>query len=128
MSGSGDELYRHGMNYYAEWGKGMLSMNENRVQQVLDIEEKAQAIHKNAINESEELLIQAERDALPIIEKARAEAEDEASQMISNAWGEEETARILDEAEESAKGIETLAANNLDRAIGYVFSRITKGE
>ena len=50
----------------------MLSMNENRVQQVLDIEEKAQAIHKNAINESEELLIQAERDALPIIEKARA--------------------------------------------------------
>jgi vacuolar-type H+-ATPase subunit H len=106
----------------------MQGMNENRVQQVLDIEEKAQAIHKNAISESEELLIQAERDALPIIEKARAEAEEEASQLISNAWGEEETARILDEAEESAKGIETLAANNLDRAMSYVFSRITKGE
>jgi vacuolar-type H+-ATPase subunit H len=103
-------------------------MNENRVRQVLDIEEKAQAIHKNAISEADELLIQAEREALPLIEKARAEAEEEASQLISNAWGEEETARILDEAEERAKETEILASNNIDRAVNYVLSQVTRGE
>ena len=45
-------------------------MNETYIQQVLDIEKKAQAIFENAQLEAQKISIQAEQEAQALIEKA----------------------------------------------------------
>ena len=46
--------------------------------------------------------------------------EQKAREMISEVKADEESARILSEAEEKNKQFEALAMSNLDRAVTYV--------
>jgi vacuolar-type H+-ATPase subunit H len=102
--------------------------NKNRIQQVLEIEKKAQAIHDSAVREAEQFPLRAEQEAQALIEQARAEAEEEARQLISRAHAEEETARILSQAEEEVRRMEVLAMSNFDRAVSFVLDRVAGRE
>ena len=48
-------------------------MNENRIQQVLEIEKQAQEIHEKAISEAQQLPVQAEQEGQDLKESARAQ-------------------------------------------------------
>jgi len=123
-------------------------MNENRIQQVLEIERRAQEIHELAIREAQQLPISAEQEsqallekarvgaqeeARPIsaeqesqalLEKARVGAQEEARQLVANAQAKEETARILLEAGKKNSETEALAMSNFDRAVNYILDRV----
>lgn len=99
-------------------------MNEQRIQQVLEIEKHAQAIHENAVNEAAQLQEQAKRDAQALIEKTHAAAQEEARQVVNDAHANEECARILAESEEKSRQMETLAAQYFDRAVAYVLDHL----
>jgi len=99
-------------------------MNERNIQQVLNIEKKAQEIHDAAVKEAQQLPLVTEQEAQASIEKARADAQQKAREMISEVKADEESARILSEVEEKTKQFETLAMSNIDRAVSYVLERV----
>jgi cell division septum initiation protein DivIVA len=99
-------------------------MNEKHIQQVLDIEKRAQEIHEAAMKEAQQLPVVAEQEAQALIEKAKAEAQQKAREMVSEVRADEESARILSEAEEKNRQFEALAMSNLDRAVTYVLERV----
>ena len=99
-------------------------MNEKHIQQVLEIEKQAQEIHEAAVKEAQQLPVTAEQEAQALIEKTRAEAEQKAREMVSGVKADEESARILAEAEEKNKQFEGVAGSNLDRAVNYVLDRV----
>jgi F0F1-type ATP synthase membrane subunit b/b' len=109
-------------------GMGENGLNEKRIQQVLDIERQAQAIHKAAIHEAAQLPIQAEQEAQALVEKARVDAQEEAHQLIANAHAEEACAQIMAQAEEDVRRMEALAMSHFDRAVGYVLDRVVGRE
>jgi cell division septum initiation protein DivIVA len=99
-------------------------MNEKHIQQVLDIEKRAQEIHEAAMKEAQQLPVVAEQEAQALIEKAKAEAQQKAREMVSEVRADEESARILSEAEEKNRQFEALAMSNLDSAVTYVLERV----
>jgi len=99
-------------------------MNENHIQQVLEIEKKAQQILDSAKHDAERLPILADQEAQQMIEKARVEAQEEARQMILKAQSDTETARILSDAEEKTREMEKQATKNFDRAVAFVLERV----
>ena len=99
-------------------------MNENRIQQVLEIEKQAQEIHETAIREAQQLPILAEQESQAVIEKARGSAQKEARELIANAQAKDETDRILAEAEKKNHQVEALAMSNFDRAVNYILDRV----
>ena len=99
-------------------------MNENRIQQVLEIEKKAQQILDSAKRDAERLPVLADQEAQQLIERARVEAQEEARQMILKAQSDTETARILSDAEEKTREMEKLATKNFDRAVAFVLERV----
>jgi vacuolar-type H+-ATPase subunit H len=103
-------------------------LNEKRIQQILEIERQAQAIHEAAMREAEQLPILAEQEAQAFIEKARADAEEQARQSVANAQAPAECARILAQAEEEVRRMEALAMSHFDRAVGYVLDQVAGRE
>jgi vacuolar-type H+-ATPase subunit H len=99
-------------------------VNEKHIQQVLEIEKRAQEIHEAAMKEAQQLPVIAEQEAQALIEKARAEAQQKAREMVSEVKADEESARILAEVEEKNKQFEALATKNFDRAVDYVLERV----
>jgi V/A-type H+-transporting ATPase subunit G/H len=99
-------------------------MDEKRIEQVLEIENQAQAIHEAALHEAEQLPKQAEKEAQALIDKARSEAEEEARRMIDLAQVEDESKHILAQAEEDARRTEALAMTNFDRGVAYVLKHV----
>ena len=99
-------------------------MNEKRIEQVLEIEKQALALHEKAIREAEQIPLQAEKDADALIETARHEAEEKARQIEANAEPKEECDRILNQATEEARKTTELGMSNFDRAVTYVLNRV----
>jgi vacuolar-type H+-ATPase subunit H len=99
-------------------------MNAKNIQQVLDIEKQAQEIHEAAVKEAQQLPVLAEQEAQALIEKAKAEAHKTAQEMVSKVQGDEDSGRILSEAEEKSRQLEDLAKKNFDRAVAYVLERV----
>ena len=99
-------------------------MNEKRIEQVLEIEKKAQGILDAATHEAEQLPARAEQEAREMIEQARSQAQEEARQMLAKAQAEEETAAILSKADQKNREIEQQAMKNLDKAVAYVLERV----
>jgi vacuolar-type H+-ATPase subunit H len=99
-------------------------MDDKRIQQVLKIEKQAQEIHDAAVKEAQQLPSIAEQEAQALIEKAKADAQQKAREMVSKVQADDESARILSEAEEKNKQLEERAKNNFDRAVDYVLERV----
>jgi vacuolar-type H+-ATPase subunit H len=103
-------------------------MNENRIQQVLEIEKQAQNVHEQAVRAAQQLPAQAEQESQALIDKARAEAQEEARKIVAGAKAEDVSARILAQAEEKNRQAEALAMSNFDRAVSYVLDRVINKE
>ncbi len=103
-------------------------MNEKRIQQVLELEKQAHAIHDSAEREAEQLPVQAEKEAQDLLERARHDAQEEARRLIAGADAGDEGGRILAQAEEKARRSEALAMTNYERAVAYVLARVTGRE
>jgi vacuolar-type H+-ATPase subunit H len=99
-------------------------LNEERIQQILEIEKQAQVIHDAALRDAEQLQKQAEQEAQTLIEKARADAQAEAQRLASDRQTSDECERILAESEAKSRQLETLAAQHVDRAVDYVLNRL----
>jgi V/A-type H+/Na+-transporting ATPase subunit G/H len=99
-------------------------VNEKHIQQVIEIEKRAQEIHDTAVKEAQQLPIIAEQEAQALVEKAKVDAEQEAREMLSKVQADEEGARILSEVEEKNRQFETVATSNIDRAVDYVLERV----
>jgi vacuolar-type H+-ATPase subunit H len=99
-------------------------LNENRIQQVLEIEKQANAIRDEMIDEAAQLPIQAQKDAQSILDQSRADAQAEAQQMLAKAQADQESADILGQADEKTRRTETLAKSNFNRAVAYVVARV----
>jgi vacuolar-type H+-ATPase subunit H len=100
------------------------ALNEKHIQQVLEIEKQAQELHDTAVKEAQQLPVLAEQESQALIEKAKAEAQQQAREMVSQVKSDEESARILSEVEEKNKKFEALAMSNSDRAVNYVLERV----
>jgi V/A-type H+/Na+-transporting ATPase subunit G/H len=103
-------------------------VNENRIKQVLEIEKKAQEMYNVALSDAQQLPTHAEQEAQALLEKARADAQEEARQIVAQAKAEDEVARILAQAEEKNHQLEALAMSNFDRAVNYILDRVTGRE
>jgi V/A-type H+/Na+-transporting ATPase subunit G/H len=103
-------------------------VNENRIKQVLEIEKKADELHRQAMTEAQQLPAQAEQEAQELVNQARAQAQEEARQIVAKTRAEDEVARILAEAEEKNRQQEALASSNLDRAVNYILDRVAGKE
>lgn len=103
-------------------------MNEKRIQQVLEIEKKAEEIRAKAAAEAEQIPVRAEQEGQDLIDKARASAEEEARQLVTKAKAEQESAGILADTTEQLHRTETTAKVNFDRAVAYVLSRVVGKE
>jgi vacuolar-type H+-ATPase subunit H len=103
-------------------------LKDQRIQEILEIEKSAQAIYEKAVKEAEQLPIQAEKEAQAIIAKIRADAEEEARNMLESAKAEDEIAKISADADEKVKRANTLAAANFHRAVSYVLNRVVGKE
>jgi len=99
-------------------------INEKQIQQVIEIEKQAQEVYDAAVREAQQLPATAEQEAQALIEKAKAEAEQEAHAIMSKVQVDKESARILSEAEEKNRQLESQAKSNFDRAVAYVLERI----
>ena len=95
-------------------------MNEERVRQILDIENQAQEIYQEAVHKAEELPDQAEREAQTLIEQARQDAQVQAQQLLDEAQAQDACDDILHQAQSQVQRMELLAQSHFDRAVGYV--------
>ncbi len=99
-------------------------MNEKRIEQVMQIEGRAQEILDSAKQEAARLPLEAEREAQDIMLQVRTEAKAAAAQMVAGAAAEDEKTRILADAEKRIHESEQLAEKNLDKAVKYVLARV----
>jgi F0F1-type ATP synthase membrane subunit b/b' len=99
-------------------------MNEKRIQQILDFEKQALAVHEAAVKEAEQLPRRAEQEVQALLEQGRTEAEAEAHRMVAQAQAEAECAHILEQSEERLQRAEKLARLNFERAVNYTLARV----
>ena len=98
-------------------------MNEERIQQVISIEKEAFQIHENAVRDSQQLLMLANQEVDTIIGKAQKEAALEAQKLVADVPVNEESARILKEAEEKNARAIDLSRGNFELAVRYILDR-----
>jgi hypothetical protein len=99
-------------------------MSDQRIQEVLAIEEQAQSIRDSAVKEADEMPRLAQRESQENLEKSRADAEAEAKSIVDKARSENTHSRVMTEFETNAKRTENLAMSNLDRAVSYVLCAV----
>ncbi len=97
---------------------------KERIQQVLEIEKRAHEIRDAATAEAEKIPVQAEREARELLEKSRIDAREKARQAAIQDRTNDESVRILAQAEEGAKRSKALAMSHFDRAVSYVIERV----
>ena len=99
-------------------------MNEKSIQQVLEIEKRAQEVFEKAKREAQELPVLAEQEAQAIIAKAKEEAQEEARKLIAQAQSENEATGIVSEVERKNTEFEGQAKANMDKAVAFVLERV----
>ncbi len=102
-------------------------MNENRIRQVLEIEQQAKEIQDAARREAQEIPMRAEQEAQALIAKAIADAHEEARKMVAGAQsgGASETVSSDDTSKNSA--FESSAKKNFEKAVAFVLEQVTGG-
>jgi vacuolar-type H+-ATPase subunit H len=105
-------------------------LNEERVQQIADLEQQAQAIYEAAVREAEQLPARAEKEVRVLIEEAQTEAQTKALQWVADAkaQAQAESMRVLEQAKQDAERMKALSMGRFDRAVGFVLNRVTGRE
>ncbi|NJN80761.1 MAG: hypothetical protein HC797_10005 [Anaerolineales bacterium] len=87
-------------------------MTDKNIQQVIEIEKQSQEIYEKAKREAQQLPVLAEQEAKAMIEKAKADAQEQARQIIAKAQTTDAAQGISDQATAKASELETLAKKN----------------
>ncbi|MFN2108944.1 MAG: hypothetical protein ACK2UI_04730 [Anaerolineae bacterium] len=103
-------------------------MNDDYLQQIAELEKQARSIYDAAVEEAEQLPAQTEASAHTLLDKARADAEAQAKQMLAEAKRKSESESILQQANQETERMKTLAMNHFDRAVAFVLDRLTGKE
>ena len=99
-------------------------MNGNRIQEVIDIEKRAQAMVEAARKEAELLPRRADEEARELVANARRTAEEEAAKILEAERSADSAEQILAAAQEAMGERQKLAEKNLERAVAYVVDRV----
>jgi V/A-type H+-transporting ATPase subunit G/H len=99
-------------------------VNEKHIQQVLEIEKKAQEIQEQAQREAQELPRAADQETQALMAKARAEAQEQAGRILAEAQQEDKAREILADVERQNGELEAKATANFDKALAYVLERV----
>jgi F-type H+-transporting ATPase subunit b len=99
-------------------------MNEQRIQEILEIETQAQEMLAQAKREAEGLPVKAESEAHEMVEKARAAANEEARRILEQAQAANEADKIMAAAEDRMAQTGKLAEKNLEKAVTLVLDRV----
>ena len=99
-------------------------MNEKRIQEVIEIERRAQEILLAATRGAEHLPIQATIEAQTLLDQARATAREDARKILEQSKADDEVAALMSKAQERLRETEQLATKNLERAVAYVMARV----
>ena len=99
-------------------------MNEKRIQEVIEIERRAQDIVASAQKEAERLPALAEAEGQDIISRARAAAEEEALRLVEQARALDQVAVIVAATQNRIAETEKLAGANFEQAVAYVLERV----
>jgi vacuolar-type H+-ATPase subunit H len=99
-------------------------LNEKRIQEVVKIEKQADEILAKAVAEAERIPMLAEQETKALIENGCSQAEKEAKVLLESSLSNDETNKILREAESTNDHNATLAKRNFERATTYVVSRV----
>ena len=99
-------------------------MNDKNIQQVLEIEKRAQEIQEKAVREAQEIPVKAEQEGQALIAQAKAEAEEEARKIVAAAQSTDAAQGISTEAADKSSQFDALAKKNFDQAVAYVLERV----
>lgn len=102
-------------------------MNEKRIQEVIEIEKRAQQLLATASRAAEDLPAKAEIDAREIIERAKSSAKQEAKQLMERTAAEDEAAEIIAKSQAKMGDDDRLAEKNLEKAVAYVLQQVIGG-
>ena len=99
-------------------------MNNQYIQQVLEIEKKAQETQEKAKREAQEIPVKAEQEAQALIAKAKLEAQEEARKLAADAQSADASGSAATEIASKNSEFEALAKKNLDKAVAFVLERV----
>jgi vacuolar-type H+-ATPase subunit H len=99
-------------------------VNEKRIREVIEVEQRALDLLAQANREAEQLPVQAEAEASMIVANAQAAAQAEARTIIEQAQQGDEAAQIISRAEENMSRTSSMAEKNLEKAVTYVLERV----
>jgi len=99
-------------------------MNENRIQQVVEIEKQAQEIQEKARRDAQEIPAKAEQEAQALIAKAKADAHEEARKMIAAAQPNDASGQVAVDGESVNSEFEAASKKNFDKAVAFVLERV----
>jgi len=101
-----------------------LFMNDKHIQQVLEIEKRAQEIQEKAKREAHDIPIKAEQESQALIAKARSDAQDEARKMLADVQADDSSSQMAANVESKSSEFEAKAKNNFDKAVAFVLERV----
>ena len=99
-------------------------MNEKRIREVIEVEQRALERVSQATREAEQVPVQAQAEAEKLIQTARVEAQDEARRLVERAQTADEAASIISRAEAEMTRIAAMADKNFERAVAHVVDRV----
>ncbi len=99
-------------------------MNEERIQEIMKVEQQVQAMQEDARKQAEQLPLQAEQDVKQLLQQTRTQADYEARQIISELREADETGQIQKAAEAASAGFEARARGNFEQAVRFVLDRV----
>jgi vacuolar-type H+-ATPase subunit H len=103
-------------------------VNDKYIQQVIEIEQQADDLYAQAVREAEQIPAAAQKEAKEIIERARQSAQEEAKMISANTKAQEESDRILAQAEDKVRRMKTSASSRTDMAVHYVLDQVAGKE
>ena len=99
-------------------------MNEERIQQVLEIEKQAKEIQEQAKRKAQEIPVKAQQEAQEIIAKAKASAQEDARKMVESVQSSDASAQAESDEASGNSEFEASARKNLDKAVAFVLERV----
>lgn len=103
-------------------------MNKAKVQQILQLETKAQEIKTNALTRAKQIVMEAKADAEKQKEESALAAEQEIRKIHEKAISEANVVFIQERSEREESDKEKLAKKNFGKAVDFVLAQLTVQE
>lgn len=103
-------------------------MVEEVINNIIEAEEKAEAIVKESQVRSKEIIAKAKEDAAILVESEKKRIQLELIQKENEAFAEAGTAanKAIAECEKQSEEMEAKAKKNVDKAVDYIIGSMTK--